>query len=320
MHIPDGMLSNTVVAITDVGALGGIAYGTFWIKKYFNQKKIVLMAVLGALIFALQMLNFPVAGGTSGHFAGGALAGIILGPWPAMIVVTAVLLVQSLLFSDGGILALGANVINMAIIAPFVGYIVFVLFNRIKASKTMRIAGAAVGAWLASLIAACAAGIEIWMSGHAAFGIIISAMAGWHALIGIGEGLITAGIVAYLIAVRPDLIDAIKHPNSQESARKPITSVLITLGIFALVSASLSFLASSSPDGLEFVYFESKIGKPFTESSLLGKGSIFADYGVRGISNDAIAGAIAGIVGLTVTGLLLWVLFAKKKRNSHQEK
>ena len=94
MHIPDGMLSNAVVTTTDVGAIGFIAYGTYWIKKYFDQKKIVLMAVLGALVFALQMLNFPVAGGTSGHFAGGALAGIILGPIPAMIVIAAVLLVH----------------------------------------------------------------------------------------------------------------------------------------------------------------------------------------------------------------------------------
>lgn len=320
MHIPDGMLSNTVVAATDIGALGAVAYGTYWIKKYFNQKKIVLMAVLGALIFALQMLNFPVAGGTSGHFAGGALAGIILGPWPAMIVVTAVLLVQSLLFSDGGVLALGANIINMAIIAPFVGYSVFALFNRLKSSKSLRVAGAAVGAWLACLLAACAAGIEIWMSGHAAFSVILSAMAGWHALIGIGEALITAGIIAYLLVVRPDLIDAIKTTTASDSVRKPTISVVITLGILSVVAACLSFLASTNPDGLEFVYFESNIGKPFAETSLLGKGSIFADYGVRGVNNEIVAGALAGIVGLTVTGFLLWVLFAKKKRNSQQSK
>ena len=316
MHIPDGMLSNAVAASTDVGALGFIAYGTFWIKKYFDQKKIVLMAVLGALIFALQMLNFPVAGGTSGHFAGGALAGIVLGPIPAMIVVSAVLLVQSLLFSDGGVLALGANIINMAILAPFIGYSIFMIFNGIRANKTLRVTGASIAGWVACLVAACAAAIEVWASGHAALGIVLTSMAGWHALIGIGEGLITGGNIAYLLAVRPDLIEAIGPNDATGQSQRPIRPVIITLTILALVAASGSFLASSNPDGLEFVYFNSKVGKPFAETSLLGKGSLFAGYGVRGISNDALAGALAGIVGLAVTGLLLWVLFARHKKNA----
>lgn len=309
------MLSNAVVTTTDVGAIGFIAYGTYWIKKYFDQKKIVLMAVLGALVFALQMLNFPVAGGTSGHFAGGALAGIILGPIPAMIVIAAVLLVQSLLFSDGGVLALGANITNMAIIAPFVGYGIFMIFNRIKTTKTMRIAGASVAAWTACVLAACAAGLEVWASGHAAFNIIMPTMAGWHALIGIGEGLITGGIIAYLLSVRPALIEAIKAPDKNDNTTKqPIKPVIITLSILAIIAACGSFLASSSPDGLEFVYFNSKVGKPFIEKSLLGHGSIFAGYGVRGLSNEVVASALAGIVGLAVTGLLLWILFAKHRK------
>lgn len=317
MHIPDGMLSNAVAATTDVGAVGFLAYGTYWIKRYFNEKKIVLMAVLGALVFALQMLNFPVAGGTSGHFAGGALAGIILGPWPAMIVISAVLLVQSLLFSDGGVVALGANITNMAIIAPFVGYLIFMGFKKVTNSRVGLLAGAAISAWLACVVAACAAAFEVWASGNAAFGVIMTSMAGWHALIGIGEAVITVGIVGYLLAVRPDLLETMKQTESGSNARASIGSVALTLGILSVLAAGLSFLASSHPDGLEYVYFDSKIGKPFHEFSLLGKGTIFADYGVRGMHNEALASALAGVVGLLVVGALLWVVFARRKATAH---
>ncbi len=135
MHIPDGMLSNATVAATGVASLGYVGYGVAWVRKHFDQRKVVLMAVTAALIFALQMLNFPVAAGTSGHFAGGALAAILLGPFAAGIVMTTVLLIQAVVFADGGILALGANVFNLAVVAPLVGWGTWRLFLRFGDSQ-----------------------------------------------------------------------------------------------------------------------------------------------------------------------------------------
>ena len=122
VHIPDGMLSTPVALVADFGAAGLIAHATTWVKRHLSEQKIVLMAVLGALIFALQMLNFPVAGGTSGHFLGAALAAILVGFWPTVIIMAAVLGIQCLVFSDGGVLAYGANLLNMGIIAGLVGW------------------------------------------------------------------------------------------------------------------------------------------------------------------------------------------------------
>lgn len=310
MHIPDGMLSTTVAVATDVGAVGAIGYGVSWVNRNLNQRKVVLMSVLGALIFALQMLNFSVAAGTSGHFAGGAMAGIILGPWPATIIMTAVLGVQALLFKDGGVVALGANVLNMAIIAPFVGYAIHKLIVKMLSRRTPRTAqlsGAFVAAWCSTVLAALAVGVELWLSGRANLTLALGSMGIWHAIIGIGEGIITAGLIGYLMTVRPDILGDTEHP-----AKSSMRSVTATLIILAVVGAGLSFLASGNPDGLEFVYFDQGVGKQFAEFSLLGEGGPLAGYGVAGISNEVLGSALAGIIGLALTGLALYVVFRKK--------
>lgn len=314
MHIPDGMLSNTVAITTDAASIAVVGYGVYWVRKYYDQKKVVLMAVLGALIFALQMLNFPVAGGTSGHFTGGALAGIVLGPWPATIILTALLAVQALIFKDGGVLALGANALNMAIIAPFLGYFIYkTLSSRFSTIKS-RVISAAAASWISAVASSIVVAIEIWLSGNANLGIVLGSMTGWHAIIGIGEALITAGLVAYLFKVRPDLVSS---SSEDTSGVRPMKNVVITLLVIAVLLASLSFVASSHPDGLEFVYFESGIGKAFQEFSLVGDGGIFADYGVRGINNNVIASALAGIVGLAATGAAIWLVALRSKENEH---
>jgi cobalt/nickel transport system permease protein len=302
------MLSTPVALVGEVGAVGVLAYSVAWVKQHLSDRKVVLMAVIGALIFALQMLNFPIAGGTSGHFSGGALAAITLGLWPASIVLAAVLGIQALVFFDGGILAFGANVINMGLVSPLVGYAVYRAFIAVRDTKTSRVAGAFVGSWLAVVASSAVAGLEIWASGRANLAVVLGSMVGWHALIGIGEGLITGALVAYLVSVRPDLLD-----DTKDKVRSSMKSVYVVLGVLAVIGAGLSWLASSHPDGLEYVYFESGIGKPFAELSLLGKGSIFADYGIRGLPNEAIGTVLAGIVGLVLVGALLWILLAPKK-------
>ena len=315
MHIPEGMLSGPVTAVTGLGAAGTVGYAVAWIRKHMDQRKVVLMAVLGALIFALQMLNFPVQAGTSGHFAGGALAGIILGPWPAAVVLTAVLAVQALLFADGGVIALGANVLNLGIVAPFLGYAVYNAIAKLIDSKAGRVGGSFVAAWLSIVVAAGAVAIQLGLSGTANFGVAMVAMVGTHALIGVGEGLITAALVSYLLVVRPDLLKG----DISSTGTKPMRSVIVTLAAVAVLAAGFSFVASSFPDGLEFVYFEQGVGDVAaveTAPSLVGDGGPLADYGVAGMDNEALGSAIAGVVGLTVTAGVLAAVAIRKRRTA----
>jgi cobalt/nickel transport system permease protein len=207
------------------------------------------MAVLGALIFAFQMLNFPVGPGTSGHFMGSALVGIMFGPWVGSILMTTILAIQAFVLHDGGIVALGANVLNIAVIGPFVGYAVYRAVLYIDDTRTLRLAGAFVAAWTATVVPALAAGLELWLSGKANFVLVMGAMGFWHVITGIAEGVITTVFLGYLLAVRPDLVD-----DTQPVEHTPMRGVLITLGIITLIIGTLSFFASTRPDGLEFVW------------------------------------------------------------------
>ena len=366
MHIPDGMLSTSVALVADVGVAGLLTYAVAWTKQHLSERKIVLMAVLGALIFALQMLNFPVAGGTSGHFLGAALAAITVGFWPAVIVMAAVLGVQCLVFSDGGLLAYGANLLNMGIAAALAGWLVYRLVCWLAARgkgdaatpRSARIAGAAAGAFCGTVAAAGLTSFEIIASGNAKAAVILPAMLSVHVLIGIGEAVITGGIVAYLAAVRPDLLwrkqraaQAMERSGAGQRAgrRTPqgapgiassgnaavlderaadshgagastrtLRPVYLVLAGLAVLAAGFSWAASKYPDGLEHVYFSQKIGNTAAVEaapSLLGKGTVFANYGIRGLKSP-VASVIAGLVGLALVALLLWLLFAPKQRGA----
>jgi cobalt/nickel transport system permease protein len=299
VHIPDGMLDTKTWVTTWAGSVGALGYAARQARKTLTDSKIVLMAVLAALIFALQMLNFPVAGGTSGHFAGGAAAAILLGPWQALLVMAGVLGVQALFFADGGITAFGANVLNMGIVGVFVGWSVYRAIAGRTPSVSRRSIAAFVAAWAGCFSAALAAALELWISGRAPLGTVMGAMGFWHAIIGIGEGLITAGLVTYLARTRPELLG--ENGPASTTAVRPVA---VTLGVVALGAAGLSFLASSSPDGLEYVYFEQGIGKRFAEHALLR--SPMPDYVMPGVSNQTLAGVLAGIVGVIITGALLY--------------
>jgi cobalt/nickel transport system permease protein len=298
MHIPDGMLSTPTLAVGWAAGAPVVAWAVRRVRRSVTDGRLVLMSVLAALVFALQMLNFPVAGGTSGHFAGGALAAIVLGPWPAVLIIAAVLAVQAFFFADGGVTALGANMVNMAIVAPFLGWWVYSAAVRISDSRAARIAGAFVAGWIACVAAALGAGLMVWASGSAPLIPVMGAMGFWHALIGVGEGLVTAGLVSYVHAVRPELMKAdaeIMRPRG----------LVISLGATALVAAAVSFVASNSPDGLEHV--AESLGF-VTTSEPVWRLSPMADYAVPGLANETLAGVLAGIVGVMVTGILLYAL------------
>lgn len=300
MHIPDGMLEARTWIPAWLGSAGVLAYGIRRIRQTLSDGTIVMMAVMAALIFALQMLNFPVAGGTSGHFAGGAAAAIVLGLWPAMLVMAAVLAVQALFFADGGITALGANMLTLAVVAPAVGWSVHRLVTRMSESRPVQLGAAFAAAWTSCLAAALTAGALLWLSGRAPLAPVLGAMGLWHALIGIGEGVITAGLIGYLLAVRPDLLERGRSAVDRAAVR----STAVGLGVLAFVAAGVSFLASASPDGLEYAY--EHVGSAFEEFSVVG--SPMPDYVVPGIGNETLAGVLAGIVGVIVTAALAYAL------------
>ncbi len=297
MHIPDGMLDAKTMAGTWAVAATGLGIGVRAVRTRMTDGRLVLMAVLAALVFALQMLNFPVAGGTSGHFAGGALAAVLLGPWPAMIVMSAVLVVQAFFFADGGVISLGANIVNMAVVAPLVGWWVYSLAVRISDTRSARMAGAFVAAWAACVAAALAAALMLWASGAAPLLFLAGAMTFWHALIGVGEGLVTAGLVGYVFRLRPDLMRAdteILRPRG----------LALSLGAVAVAATGLSLLASRAPDGLETVAGTlPSLGGAGTASKL----SPMAGYIVPGIANEALVGVLAGLVGLIITSVAVYL-------------
>jgi cobalt/nickel transport system permease protein len=207
VHIPDGFLNVTTAAVTYVACGVSVAYAVRRTNAELNERQVPLMGVSAAFIFAAQMLNFAVAGGTSGHLLGGALAAILLGPWAGMLVITSVLVVQALLFQDGGLLALGANVLNMAVVGVLVGYVSYRWLTGLLGQGRLGLhAGGFAAGWLSVVVASFFAAVQIAASGTAAWGVVIPAMIGVHALIGVGEGLITAAALAFLSAARPDLL------------------------------------------------------------------------------------------------------------------
>ena len=213
MHIPDGFVSTGTAAATWLASAGSVGYAVRRVNQELNERQIPLMGVTAAFIFAAQMMNFAVAGGTSGHLLGGALAAILLGPWAGMLVLTSVLAVQALLFQDGGLLALGANVFNMAVVGVLVGWVVYTALRRLLGDRTWAtmVSGFAA-AWLSVFVASLVAAAELAISGTSPWVVALPAMGLVHALIGIGEGLITVGVLAFLQVARPDLL-ALRQPS-----------------------------------------------------------------------------------------------------------
>ena len=207
MHIPDGFLDTKTWVSLGVVSAGLIAVAVARANKKLGDKHIPLMGIMSAFIFAAQMLNFPVAGGTSGHFMGSVLAAILLGPFASILIMTTVLVVQCLVFADGGITALGANIFNMAVIGSLIGYIIYFILYKILRFRIGRLIAVFIAGWCSIVLAASACALELWLSGTIVLNIALPAMAGWHALIGIGEGLITVAVISFIMTTRPDLLE-----------------------------------------------------------------------------------------------------------------
>jgi cobalt/nickel transport system permease protein len=207
MHIPDGFLTNAI-NLTAAGISGlTMALALKKAKKELSEKEIPLVGVTAAFIFAAQMINFPVAGGTSGHFLGAALASILLGPWLSFIIMSLVLVLQCLGFADGGLTALGSNIVNMGLIGGMGSYPVFRFFQFLfPKNRRGFLLASALSAWFSVVLASLACALELGLSGTSPFALVIPSMMGFHALIGIGEALITTAILSAILAARSDLI------------------------------------------------------------------------------------------------------------------
>jgi cobalt/nickel transport system permease protein len=207
LHIPDGFLSGGVAVACGVVAIAAVAYGLRVANVELDEARVPLLGVLAAFIFATQMLNFPIAGGTSGHLLGATLAAVLLGPWLACLVLAVVLVVQAFAFADGGISALGANVLNMGVLgALLAGYLVVAAQKVLPHTRLVFLGIVGVVSWLAVVVGAAATSVELAASGTVPVGTSLPAMLGVHALIGIGEAVITVAAVSAVLAARPDLV------------------------------------------------------------------------------------------------------------------
>ncbi|MFA5015012.1 MAG: energy-coupling factor ABC transporter permease [Actinomycetota bacterium] len=206
MHIPDGFLDLKTVVTTSIVSAGGLGASIYRVKKIFKARTIAIMGVLAALIFALQMINFSIPGGTSGHLLGGALSSIVAGPFAGSIILSVVLIVQALIFNDGGITALGANIFNMAIIGVFSSYLIYYLIRKISKSKVNFYIAIAAASWFSVVFASFFAALELGISGTYEMAVTLKAMVLVHMVIGVGEAIITTAIIAFVDRIRPDLI------------------------------------------------------------------------------------------------------------------
>ncbi len=296
LHIPDGFLSLTVSLVFWILTIILIGLSISKTNKSLSEKKIPLMGIMAAFIFAAQMLNFPVAGGTSGHFLGGVLAAIVLGPWAGILVMTAVIAVQGFLFQDGGLLAMGANIFNMGILTAAIGFGLYRTVGNRNIRIRLSIAG--VAAWLATMGAALFTSLQLWLSNTSRLEIVVPTMLGVHALIGIGEAVITVAAIAFIERTRPDLVSV------EKSAAKGGRGWIYAGVLISLLVVMLAPIASGDPDGLERV--ASDIG--FLDEGLSAPYEVLPDYMVPFIGETAFSTILAGIVGaLVVLGLLLLV-------------
>ena len=214
LHAPDGFFSLPLAIVGYAVAALVIALAVRRTHSELNERMVPMMGVMAAFIFAAQMINFPVAGGTSGHLIGGALAAIILGPWAAILVMTAVVGLQALLFQDGGLVVLGINLINMSIVSVLAGYGAYRLAVKIGSSaRPTLFVGGFAGAWISVMMAAVFTAFALALSGTSPLSLALPALAIVHALIGIGEGLITVFALSFIRAARPELLQV--RPQSQ---------------------------------------------------------------------------------------------------------
>lgn len=336
MHVPDGFLDVTTSIATGVAtvAVVGVSLRRARTELAESTAAAPMAGLVSAFVFAVQMLNFPVGIGTSGHLMGGALAAVLVGPWTAVICLAVVVTLQALLFADGGVSALGTNIFLIGIVTVVVGYLVAKAVMAVLPKRASSAVPAAVVGALVSVPATAMVFVALYAVGGAAkldLGQLTTFMLGWHVAIGAGEALITGLTVGAVVATRPDLVRLARRyrtnlvltdadGTSREVTAAPISDgvrriglgwVAGALGVCLVLAGIVSSWASANPDGLEYV--ADRLGFLGTAEDSAVANSPFGDYAVAGIDNPYLATGLAGVVGVLVA-LAIGLLIARLVR------
>jgi cobalt/nickel transport system permease protein len=303
LHIPDGFLNLPVSIVFWMLTIVFVSMAVRKTRRQFGERQIPLMGVMAAFIFAAQMINFPVAGGTSGHLLGGALAAIVLGPWAGMLVMATVVGVQALVFQDGGLVVMGANIFNMGLMTALIGYGLY--RSADGRGRGVRLTVAGLAAWLSVIAGALLTAFQLWLSGTSTLRVVFPAMLGVHVLIGIGEALITVAALSFIWQTRPDLLT---HEQPHGGRGWVVVGLLISLAVVLI-----SPLASAFPDGLERV----AIDLGFIDTGLDAPYEFLPDYTLPFLGESGLSTIVAGTIGmLVVAGLALGVMWLLRRQTA----
>ena len=303
MHIPDGFLDTRTAVTAGVFAVLGLGFALRSVRRSFPPRRVPLIGLASAFVFAAQMLNFPVLGGTSGHLIGAVLTTVLLGPAAAVLVLSSVLILQCFLFQDGGLTALGANIFNMALVAPWLGYAVYGLVRRLSRDGLRgRLFATAFAAWCSTVAASIACAGQLALSRTSPWNVVFPAMANVHMLIGIGEALITTLVVGAIARARPELLDHAQsglRPRYRDMAGY---GLLLSIGLAVFVAP----FACPWPDGLDRIAAALGLGHKAWEHAVLN--ASLPEYAVPGIKSAVTSTAMAGGIGTLVAFGLAYVL------------
>ena len=330
MHMADALLSPAVGATMYAASAAAAVYSVKKVKKDIEPKKVPLMGVMGAFVFAAHMINFSIPGtGSSGHFCGGLLLAALLGPYAAFLTMISILLIQCLLFADGGILALGCNIWNMAFYACFFGFFcIYKPFIKNGMSRVKLIVACVVGCILSLQLGAFSVVLQTTISGisELPFGVFVASMQPIHLAIGTVEGLITAAVLIFIYQTRPELLNS--EATENKFSLKKVVAIMAV--VVVLVGGALSLVASSNPDGLEWsmeqvagtTELEADGGVHDTLSNVQEKTAVLPDYS---FGNDNAAGtSFSGVLGSALVAgvcVLLSIIFGVyKKKKAKSEK
>jgi cobalt/nickel transport system permease protein len=319
MHIPDGFLSLSVSSIFWLITVLVLTLAVRRTRQVLDDRQVPLMGVMAACIFAAQMLNFPVAGGTSGHLLGGALATIVLGPSAGILVMACVVALQALLFQDGGIVVMGANIFNMGIVTAVAGGAIF--YGLLSLAGRWRW-GLVVSGFIAAMVSVVASAfvtsLQLIASGTAQAQVVITAMTLVHILIGIGEGLITATALSFLLATRRDLLPAMVTARLEGGSRTLSGRGVLVRGlVVAALLALLSPLASSAPDGLERVAIDLGFIDGGSGPGMTSPAGVLPDYTIPGLGG-ALSTILAGLIGILIVVAIGYGVALLLRRRSAQ--